>query len=78
MYFGDGVVSKSLSDGNIVLLSYVVTNQDVANGASSFSSAGAIAGNSVVVVTTVASATGGGERETIDSITKFIQVSFLL
>ena len=68
VYFGDGVVSKSLSDGNIVLLSYVVTNQDVANGASSFSSAGAIAGNSVVVVTTVASAIGGGERETINSV----------
>ena len=26
VYFGDGVVSKALSDGNIVILNYVVTN----------------------------------------------------
>ena len=36
--FGDGVVSQALSDGNIVSLSYVVTNKTQANGASSFSS----------------------------------------
>ena len=28
VYFGDGVISKSISDGNIVLLQYVVTNKD--------------------------------------------------
>ena len=37
VYFGDGVVSQALSDGNIVVLQYVVTNKTQANGASSFS-----------------------------------------
>ena len=27
VYFGDGIVGKSLSDGNIVILEYVVTNK---------------------------------------------------
>ena len=34
VYFGDGSISKALSDGNIVILQYVVTNK-TANGASS-------------------------------------------
>ena len=29
IYFGDGVVGKALSDGNIVRLRYVVTNKTV-------------------------------------------------
>ena len=36
IYFGDGVVSRSLSDGNIVILNYVVTNKTASNGASTF------------------------------------------
>ena len=37
IYFGDGVVSNAMADGNIVQLNYVVTNKTSANGASSFS-----------------------------------------
>ena len=66
--FGDGVVSKALEDDNIVLISYVVTNKQNANGASGFTNAATIQGISDVTVTTVSKATGGGERETIDSI----------
>ena len=66
--FGDGVVSKALEDDNIVLISYVVTNKQNANGASGFTNAASIQGISDVTVTTVSKATGGGERETIDSI----------
>ena len=36
VYFGDGVIGKKLSDGNIVILEYVVSNKEEANGASSF------------------------------------------
>ena len=35
VYFGDSVVSKALSDNNIVVLQYVVTNKSAANGANS-------------------------------------------
>jgi hypothetical protein len=68
VYFGDGVVSKALSDGNIVQLQYVVTNKSLANGASSFTSPSSIDSVTSITVTTVASATGGAEAESIDSI----------
>ena len=68
VYFGDGTVSAALSDGNIVILQYVVTNKDLANGASSFSSPSSIDGETTITVTTVANASGGAEGESINSI----------
>ena len=68
IYFGDGVVSQSVSDGNIVQLQYVITNKTEANGASAFSAPTAIDGVTGITVTTVASASGGAEAESIQSI----------
>ena len=68
IYFGDGVVSQSVSDGNIVQLQYVITNKTEANGASAFSAPTAIDGVVDITVTTVASASGGAEAESIGSI----------
>jgi len=68
IYFGDGVVSKSLSDGNIVQLQYVITNKGETNGASTFSSPSSIDSVSSITVTTVASAIGGADAETLQSI----------
>ena len=68
VYFGDGIVSQALSDGNIVSLSYVVTNKTQANGASSFSSPSAIDTVTDITITTVANASGGSEAESIQSI----------
>jgi len=68
VYFGDGVLSKALSDGNIVILQYVVTNKTASNGASVFTSSGAIDTVTDITVTTVNRASGGTEGETLDSI----------
>ena len=68
VYFGDGVISKAISDGNIVLLQYVVTNKDAANGSSTFTSAGAIDTGTDITVTTVEAAVGGTEAEALKSI----------
>ena len=68
VYFGDGTVSKSLSDGNIVILEYVVTNKSEANGASSFTSPSSIDSVTGITVTTVANAAGGSDPETLASI----------
>ena len=68
VYFGDGVIGKKLEDGNIVLLTYVVSNKELGNGASTFTNTGAIATVSDITVTTIASSTGGAERESISSI----------
>ena len=68
VYFGDGVVGKALIDGNIVQLSYVVTNGTAANGAKSFSASNSISGFSNITVTTVTAAANGAIPEGIDKI----------
>ena len=65
IYFGDGVVSRALSDGNIVILQYVVTNKTAANGASSFSAPSTIDGVSTINLVTVSNAGGGAEPESL-------------
>ena len=66
--FGDGVLGKALSTGNIVTLSYVVTNGADSNGASSFTLSGTIAGSSSATITTASNSSGGSDPETPDSI----------
>ncbi len=68
VYFGDGVIGQNLSDGNIVILEYVVTNKAEANGASTFALSGSIGGFTNVSVSTNSSAQGGSEAETKESI----------
>lgn len=68
VYFGDGVLGSALSDDNIVILQYVVSNKEDGNGASVFTSAGAIDGVTNVSVTTIQSSIGGSEAESIESI----------
>ena len=67
VYFGDNVIGKKPIDGNIIILEYVVTNKEAANGASSFNST-SISGQSNIAVSTISAATGGAEPETIRSI----------
>ena len=67
VYFGDGVVGSSISNGNIVQLQYVVTNKDKANGAKSFSTT-SVSGETDVTVALLVAALGGAEPESISSI----------
>ena len=68
VYFGDGVTGKALTNGNIIILKYVVTNKTAANGASSFSLSGNIGGFSNVTLTINSNAANGAEPETNQSI----------
>ena len=68
VYFGDGVIGQKLSDGNIVILEYIVTNKTEANGASSFVLSGSIDSFTNVSISTNSVAQGGSEAETKDSI----------
>lgn len=68
VYFGDGVIGQALSDGNIVILDYIVTNEASANSASVFSPPGDISGVNNITVATVSLANGGAEPESIESI----------
>ena len=68
IYFGDGVTGKKLSDGNIVIMEYVVTNQTDSNGASTFSLSGNVGGYTDVTVTTNSNSQGGAKHESNSSI----------
>ena len=68
VYFGDDVLGKKLTDGNIVILEYIVSNRDEANGASSFTLSGTVGGFTDVTITTVSSAQGGAEAQSKESI----------
>ena len=70
IYFGDGVIGKKLDDGNIINVSYVVTNKTEANGATAFTLAGSISGFTDITVTVNSSAQGGAEPESLQSIKK--------
>ena len=68
VYFGDGIVGKAVSDNNVVVLSYVVTNKTKANGATNFKTTSTISGVSDITIATVSAASGGSEPESIQSI----------
>lgn len=68
VYFGDGIVGKKLSDNNVVVLNYVVTNKGKANSATGFRTTATISGITDVTTATVSAASGGAEPESIQSI----------
>ena len=66
IYFGDDILGKKLVDGNIVRLTYVVT--DVAEGANNFILMDSINGYSNTTIYPLTSAKYGTKKESIDSI----------
>jgi hypothetical protein len=68
IYFGDNVIGASLSNGNIVILEYIVTNVEAANGASTFTASTTIGGFSNLTITTNSNAQGGTPAESKESV----------
>ena len=67
IYFGDGVTGVKPSNGNIVKLTYIVTNKSASNTASTFTLSGTVGGFGGTV-TTVSNSSGGTDAENIASI----------
>ena len=68
VYFGDGILGKNLSDGNIVALSYVSTDGSNAAGANNFTLMDQLSGFTTKSIFPVLPATQGGSKESITSI----------
>ena len=68
VYFGDGIIGTALSDNNIVILTYIVSNKTAANGASLFTNAASISSVTDVSVATSEIASAGSEPESLASI----------
>ena len=76
VFFGDGILGSKLANGNVVEISYVVTNGAAVNGAKTFTFNGVMEdeNNSSIsvafnpVISTVSAASGGADIESIDKI----------
>ena len=68
IYFGDGIIGASPKDGDQINISYLVTDTNHANGASTFGMSTSINGNSAVTFTNTVSASGGKDIESVDQI----------
>ena len=66
IYFGDGLLGKQLTDGNIVRISYIVTKGSSSLGANNFVLLDTISG--VPTINPLTAATNGSDKESIDSI----------
>jgi hypothetical protein len=68
VYFGDGIVGRAIQDGNIVILEYIVSNVDAANGASIFTAQTNVGGFTNITVTTNSISQGGTPAQSKESI----------
>jgi hypothetical protein len=72
IYFGDGIIGKSLSVGNIITIRYMIATGSAVNVSStvsqSFTAGTTIGGSSNIAVTVNSNSTGGVDAESITSI----------
>jgi len=74
--FGDGILGRALQDGNLIKVTYLVTNNTEANGAAVFSLVDSVYNNSPITIQTVERAFGGQDKESIDEIRRNAPLSF--
>ena len=75
IYFGDGTLGKSLIDGDVISATYVIVDDIHTNGIKTFSLVTSVNGYTDSTVSTLQNATGGAEKESIESI-KFKATKF--
>ena len=75
IYFGDGTLGTKLLDGDIITVDYIIVDDIHADGANRFQQTTAINGYSDSSIVVSAKATGGAEKESIESI-KFKATKF--
>ena len=75
IYFGDDVLGLGLKDGDLIKATYITVDDVHADGAKIFSMNDAIKGFANATITTLSTASGGSEKEDIESI-KFKATKF--
>jgi hypothetical protein len=68
IYFGDNVFGKKLDNGNIVIVSYVVTSGSFANGIENFKLSSLVLSGTTSSTTTSGRSSGGNIREPIEDV----------
>ena len=75
IYFGDDVLGQGLVDGDLISATYITVDDIHADGAKLFTMSDAINGFTNAEITTLSNASGGAEKEDIESI-KFKATKF--
>lgn len=68
IYFGDGILGKAISTGNLVSVEYYTTNGALANDATSFVLDDEVTGLASIIFTNNTKSSGGASEESNDSI----------
>jgi hypothetical protein len=68
IYFGDNIIGKKLTDGNIITISYIVTQGTAAAGANNFVMMDKVSGYSNYAINPLGAASQGAVKESIESI----------
>lgn len=68
IYFGNDVIGKAVSSGNVVFLDYLISNGAVTNGCSTFFYGSGFRTDVIYAVSVNTAAHGGADAESIDSI----------
>jgi hypothetical protein len=68
LYFGDGILSKSLSVGNVATVEYYITTGALANNASEFVLDDEVTGLTSITFTSISKSSGGASEESTDSV----------
>ena len=81
IYFGDGVISQALLNGNVVTVDYLVSSGTVANVSSMFAQSFSYSSlpfgvDGTMTVATISPSSGAGDAETIDEIRYNSRLSF--
>jgi len=77
IYFGDDVIGKKLSEGNIIIVSYITTSGDAANGIKKFKMIGTLLNTVIPTITLVNESSDGKLEESIEKIRFTAPKSFI-
>ena len=67
IYFGNDFIGKSISDGSVIVINYLITNGTLGNDISKFTFSGSL-NYSEYIITVKSSSGGGSDAESIESI----------
>jgi hypothetical protein len=77
IYFGDGILGAQLDDGNLVIVSYIITSADAANGIQTFRLQNQILSGSVSNTTTAIQSAAGSIPESAQSVKFSAPLSYI-
>jgi hypothetical protein len=68
IYFGDGIIGKNLTNGNIVIVNYLRTDGAAANKSNAFSLIDSVGGFNTSIIYPIVAASGGTGQESVSKI----------